>query len=702
MSSKTERELLVNNDPGWVRTHCARMDHGGCTLLVRVKDNKILSVKGDPDGFLNKGYICAKGIASPDRLTHPDRLRYPLKRAGKRGEGKWERISWKNALSEIAENFKEIKEKHGAKGVAFGAGTPKGLEHFVLIRLANIFGSPNVVAPQDVCHGPREITGVHTCGFYPVADLHHPSKLILLWGSNITSTNEEGEICSMLLKQIKNGTDLIVVDPRKIDLANKAKNWLQLRPGTDHALALGLLHVIIDETLYDSGFVEKWTYGFDDLADHVRKYTPEKVSEITWVPPDLIRETARLYAQSKPAVIQWGNPIEHNIHAFDIIRALICLMAVTGNLDVPGGNVHAKDPNIMGLGPFVRADLIPDKRKEMIGAYHGVIPRLMTVPAAFLRKAVLEETPYPVKGFYSMCANPLLSHADSRQTYDAFMNLDFIAVADLIMTPTAAIADIVLPAASQFEIDDIGHYGLGHGFILARPKIVDPPEECWPDMKILNELGKLISPEEYWYEDYHQFLEDVVSPSGLTYSQFVERGYLKGPERFKAYEEKGFRTATGKVEIRLSRAEKFNLSPLPQFQGLPEEDDPGYPLVLTGSKSQYYLHSSYRWIKKLREKRPDPKAEIHPDTALQYGIKQGDSVIIETRFGAITQIAHVTDIVDKRVVSASHGWWFPEAKPEGLYEWATSNFNILTSATKIGREFGTPNLKGIGCRIRRK
>ncbi|MBE9547700.1 MAG: molybdopterin-dependent oxidoreductase, partial [Proteobacteria bacterium] len=506
------------DDTRIVKTHCARMDHGGCALIVEAKDNKIVSVKGDPDGFLNKGYICAKGIASPDRLTHPDRLKYPLKRVGKRGEGKWERISWEEALNYTAENLNKIKEKYGAKGVAFGVGMPKGLEHFVLIRLANLFGSPNVIASQDVCHAPREITGVHTCGFYPVADFHHPSKLAILWGSNITSTNEEGEICSMLLEQLKQGTELIVVDPRKIDLVNKSRKWLQLRPGTDNALALGLLNVVIEESLYDKDFVERWTYGFEDLAEHVKQYTPDKVSAITWVPADLIRKTARLYATSKPAVIQWGNPIEHNIHAFDTIRALICLMAITGNLNIAGGNVAAYDPKIMGLGPFVRADLIPDKRKEMISAHHRVIPRLMTIAPTFFKKAILEGVPYPVKGFYAMCSNAMLSYADSRQTYEAFMNLDFIAVADLFMTSTAAMADIVLPVASQFEINDIGHYGIGHGYILARPKVVDPPEECWPDMKIMNELGKLVSPAEHWHDDYEEFLEDLVKPAGLTYS----------------------------------------------------------------------------------------------------------------------------------------------------------------------------------------
>jgi anaerobic selenocysteine-containing dehydrogenase len=685
----------------WVKTHCARMDHGGCALLVGVKDNQIVKVKGDPDGFLNRGYICPKGIASPDRLNHPDRLKHPLKRIGTRGEGKWEKITWEEALAYTADNLNRIKDEYGAKSVAFGVGMPKGLEHFVLIRLANLFGSPNVIASQDVCHAPREITGVHTCGFYPVADFHHKSKLVILWASNITSTNEEGEICRLLLDQIKDGTELVIIDPREIDLTSKASKWLQIRPGTDSALALGFLNVIIEESLYDKDFVEKWTHGFADLADHVRQYTPEKVAEITWIPVDLIRETARAYATTKPAVIQWGNPLEHTIYTFDAIRALICLMAITGNLDIAGGNVAAHDPKIMGLGAFVRADLIPTKRKEMISAHHGIIPRLMTIAPSFFKQAILEEDPYPVKAFYSMCSNAMLSYADSRQTYEAFMKLDFIAVADLFMTPTAAMADIVLPVASQFEMNDIGHYGLGHGYILARPKVVEPPEGCWPDMKIMNELGKRISPSEFWHDDFEEFLEDLVKPAGLIYSQFVEKGYLKGPDRFKLYEEKGFRTPTGKVELRLSTAEKFKLKPLPEYCGLPVEDDADYPLILTSSKSRYYLHSSYRWIEKLRKMRPQPLVEMHPDTAKQYGISDGDAVVIETKHGQIMQFAKFNDSLDRRVLNADHGWWYPEGAPETQFEWQKSNFNMLTSTKKLGKEYGTPNLKALGCRIRR-
>jgi anaerobic selenocysteine-containing dehydrogenase len=692
----------MEDDIRWVKTHCGRMDHGGCSLIVGVKNNKIVKVKGDPDGFLNAGYVCAKGIASPERLNHPKRLKNPLKRIGDRGAGKWQKISWNEAIAEICKNFNRIKETYGAKGVAFCQGMPKGLELFVLTRLANTFGSPNVVGVQDVCHAPREITGMHTCGFYPVADFHHPSKAVILWGSNITSTNEEGAICSMLLKQLKNGTELIAIDPRKTELAKRAKYWLQIRPGTDNALALAFLNVIINEKIYDAEFVQNWTFGFEELSDHIQQFPPEKMSEVTWISPDLIRKAARFYAHSRPAAIQWGNPIEQTVNNFDAARAIVCLMAICGNLDVAGGNIKAAGPKTTPFGNFVRANLVPSKRKEMIPAYHQTSPKLMTVPPGLFRKAVLEEFPYAVKAAYMHGTNPLVTYADSRLTFEAFNKLDFIAIADIFMTPSASMADIVLPAATHFEFNDIGHYGLGHGYILARPKVVDPPGECWPDIKILNELGKALTSDEYWYDDYEKLLDEVLEPSGLSYPQFVARGYLKGSEQFKKYLPSGFKTPSGKVELALSQAEKLKLSALPQFSGLPEKDHKDFPLVLTSAKSRFYLHSSYRWLKELREKRKHPTAQIHPETAEKLGIKDGDAVIIETCEGEITQTAQVTDAIHPKVINASYGWWFPEAEPESQHDWKTANFNMLTSMETLGKEFGTPNLKGIGCRIRRK
>lgn len=701
MKADPDTGKAAENGLRWVKTHCARMDHGGCALLAGVKGNRIVRIKGDPQGYLNRGYLCPKALASPDRLSHPDRLRHPLKRVGPRGSGRWEKISWETAIQTVADNLGRIRAEDGARAVAFCQGMPKGLEHFVLIRLANIFGSPNLVACQDVCHAPREIGGGHTCGFYPIADFHHKSDLVVLWGSNVTDTNEEGEICSLLLDQVRQGTRLMVVDPARTRLAERADYFLQIRPGTDNALALAFLNVILAEQRHDTEFVDQWTTGFDELARQVRQYTPEKMAGVTGVPAELIRDSALAYAGARPAAVQWGNPIEQNINTFDTVRALVCLMAVCGNLDVPGGNIQANEPKIQGLGKFVRADLIPDKRKQMLHAHHQTIPRLMTVPPAYFRQAVLDAVPYAVRGAYMQCTNPLLGYADSRQTFDALMKLDFLAVTDIFMTPTAALADIVLPAATHFEFNDIGHYGLGHGYILARPKVVDPPADCWPDMKILNELGRAMTGPELWPENHETFLADLLAPAGLTYAEFVEKGYLKGPERFRKYQSAGFRTPTGKVELMLSTAEKFGLPALPAFNGPPEPPDADYPLVLTGAKDPRYLHSSYRWIERLRRKSPRPEIRLHPETAAAYGINSDDAVRIETSAGAITQHARLTDRVQPGVVYAAYGWWFPEGPPETQYDWQQANFNMLTATRVLGKEFGTPNLKGIGCRIQK-
>lgn len=692
----------MNNTIRWLKTHCGRMDHGGCALLVGVKDNQIVNIKGDPDGFLNRGYICSKGLASPERLNHSQRLRKPLKRTGKRGSGKWQSISWQQALRIISDQFIKIKQKFGARSVVFGQGMPKGLEHFVLIRLANLFGSPNVVAVQDVCHAPREVSGLHTCGFYPVVDFDHASQLILLWGSNPMATNEEGAICRLVLDKLKAGSRLVVIDPKETELAEQADLWLPIRPGADSALALAMLHVIIEEKLYDNDFVSNWTHGFHDLAQQIKTYSPEKMAVHTWLSPEQIRQCARQYAAAQPAAIHWGNPLEQTNNTFHTVRAILCLMALCGNLDIAGGNVQAAEPQILGLGSFVRADLIPNKRFEMIHAHHNTIPKMMTVPPAYLRSAILKEIPYPVKGAFFQGANPLLGYADSRQTDAALQKLDFLVVSDIVMTPTAALADIVLPAATHFEFNDIGHYGLGHGYILARPRVVSPPPECWPDMKILNELGKLISPGRYWFDNYEDLLELVLKPSGLSFDQFAHQGYLKGEQQYQKYLSSDFNTATGKVELVLSQAEKFNLPALPRFDGFANEPDSDYPLVLTSAKSPYYLHSSYRWLASLKKYRPRPVAEIHSATAAKYNIDSKDQIIIETKYGQISQQVHLTDRVRQGVVFADYGWWEGVQDQGCFFDWQSANYNMLTSTDLLGQEFGTPNLKGIPCRISKK
>ncbi|MFO7930013.1 MAG: molybdopterin-dependent oxidoreductase, partial [Desulfosalsimonas sp.] len=452
-----------------VFTHCGRMDHGGCRLEVEVTDGSITSVKGDRSGYLNAGYSCAKGRALAEINKNPHRLKNPLIRKKDRGSDQWRTSSWQEALDYVAAGLDRVRQRDGARSAAFCQGMPKGLEHFALIRLANTFGSPNVVALQDVCHAPRELTGRQMCGFYPVPDVHSKTDLVVLWGSNSRATNEEGTINSKITERIRQGAGLMVIDPRKTGTAKRADFHLPILPGTDCALALAFLHVIIKEELFDKEFVKNRTSGFEELKDHVNELSPQWAGQITGVDADLIASAARAYAGANPACTAWGNAIEHTPDTFDTVRCLVSLMAICGNLDTPGGNIKAAEPALMPAGKFVRADLLPDKRSQYLNAYHGTSPKLMTVPPAFFRKAVIEETPYPVRAAYMQCTNPMLSYPDTEMTRRALAGLEFLAVADIVMTPTAAMADVVLPAACQCEFDDIGHYGLGHGIVLARP-----------------------------------------------------------------------------------------------------------------------------------------------------------------------------------------------------------------------------------------
>ncbi|MFW6052727.1 MAG: molybdopterin-containing oxidoreductase family protein [Desulfosalsimonas sp.] len=675
------------------------MDHGGCRLKVSVKDGRITSITGDRQGYLNTGYSCAKGRALAEVHESPHRLRNPLIRAGERGKDQWRQASWEEALDTVADGLDRIRKRDGAESVAFCQGMPKGLEHFALIRLANTFGSPNVVAVQDVCHAPRELTGRHVCGFYPVADMHSKSELVVLWGSNTRATNEEGIISSRILEKIENGAALMVIDPRETGLAGRAQYHLRLRPGTDCALALAFLHVIINENLYDKSFVQEWTLGFEEMADHVRSFNPGWAANITGVDAELITKAARAYAGANPACTAWGNAVEQTPEAFDTIRCLLSLMAICDNLDVPGGNIRAAEPRLMPPGKFVRADLVPEKHIQYLNAYYGTSSKLMTVPPTFFRRAVIEETPYPVRAAYMQCTNPMLSYADSRRTREALLKLEFLAVSDVVMSPTAALADVVLPAASQFEFDDIGHYGLGHGIILARPKIVDPPEQCRPDMAIINDLGRRLAGPELWFESYGQILETLLAPSGLDWHSFAEKGFLKGEKTWREYESKGFSTPSGKVELTLTDAEKLGTSALPQYRESSQKPDRDFPLLLTSAKSPNYLHSSYRWVEGLRNREPHPTVQIHPETAQTLGIKDGREVTIETKHGAIIQLAEITPKIRPDVVCASHGWWFPEKGALCEESWLRSNLNAVTSSEERGKQFGTPRLRGIPCRL---
>ena len=292
-----------------------RSCHGGCGVLLHVRDGVLEKVEGDRESPLNHGRLCPIGTVTTDLVYHPDRLKYPLRRKGKRRSGEWERISWDDALDEISQRLLAIREQHGPEAIALGTGT--GRHHIRWVsRFGHALGTPNWCEPGFAqCFHPRVNTSILTFGDFPVSDYTGdvPPACILFWGHNPVLSGPDGETRFNVMEALAHNPRTIVVDPRRTALAEKADLWLQIRPGADDALALAMLNVVIGEKLYDEPFVTQWTHGFAELAAHVKKFTPEWAEPITWVAADKIRAAARLFASTKPALAGLG--LRHRAHA---------------------------------------------------------------------------------------------------------------------------------------------------------------------------------------------------------------------------------------------------------------------------------------------------------------------------------------------------------------------------------------------------
>ena len=674
-----------------------------CGVLVHLAKGKVIKIEGDPNSRASKGALCPKGAASLEYLYHPDRLKSPLKRVGKRGEGKWQKISWVEALDIVASEFAKARDNYGPESVAFFKGAYKGLMDRCLRRFTNVFGSPNIVWVGHVCMVPRRLGSIITCGCTTVPDYDFPTNCIVIWGANLPETRLAEYL--PIRQALDKGARLIVIDPRKTLQAEEADLWVQVRPGSDLALALGMIHVIVNEGLYDKTFVDNWTIGFDKLQDHIKDYSPEKMEEITWIEAGRIREVARFYATHKPAYILIGNSVEHNINSFQTIRAISILKAITGNINIPGGDVNWSLVDLFALGEITLEDEMPaGNREKRVDAGLSLLPMIPDVVPQSVIKAILEEDPYPIRAAYFQGVNPLLVFNNSKKIYRAMEKLDFVAVADMFMTPTAALSDIVLPVASYLEFDSIVVSPYFPGIQLQQ-KVTEIPD-CWPDCKILNELAKKMGLDRYFWDDEEQLLNDILKPAGLTFEEFRKTGLIMGTKQYRKYEVAGFETPSGKIELYSSRLKEWGFDPLPTYYELPETpySDPDlakqYPLIFTSWKTAAFRHSGGRQITSLRGTHQDPVIHIHPDTAGTRGVKDGDWVYIETKRGRIRQKATLTTKIDPRVVGIDWAWWFPEKGPSGSFGWTESNINTLTDGEPpYNREMATPNLRGILCEV---
>lgn len=699
-----------------------------CGVLVHVKDGKAVKLEGDPDHPYNRGFMCPKGLSTLKTVYHPQRVIYPLKRDGDRGEGRWRRVPWDEALGDIGQRLLKVREKYGPESILYSFGTypaKNGIQGWV--GLLGALDSPGTFVPNcHYCFTPHIIGNTLTAGLVYNCEVGYPdfneSKLVVLWGSNFTSSFPA--IGKQLLEAHQQGTKLLVINPRFTELAARADMWLQPRPATDAALALGMINIICREGLYDKEFVAKWCLGFDALLERASEYTPQRVADITWIPEKKIIEAARLYGTHKPSHLHTHNGTTYASNVLQTSRAIAMLPALTGNLDVNGGNVFAAGnyPPVMtylSLRQLLRPS--PEAEDRQLGIKE--FPLLAGSKSLrgyshppMVYKTMLTGEPYPIKAFINT-TNNVVSFEDSRGVAAALRQLDLMVNMDFFITPTAELADYILPPATWLEREDVVDSFSYRYYVCARPRVIEPVGECRDEDQMAFDLLKKMGLKYPVPVDSNRSLLDFqLKETGMDFEEFSKKGRLYGRIIERKYEtgvirkdgKPGFNTPSGKVEFYSERLKELGEDPLP-YHKEPHESYIStpkiareYPLIIiAGSRHIASCNSAGRNIPWLRELLPYPFIDIHPDTAGELGIEEGDWVWIETPRGRgrVRQKAHLTYGIHPKVIHAQSLWWYPE-EADREKRWYEPNINTVMSwDAPYDPVCGSTLLKGGLCKI---
>jgi anaerobic selenocysteine-containing dehydrogenase len=674
----------------------------GCDALVHVKDGVVVKVEGDTSSEVTKGTLCAKGLASKEILYHRERLLYPMKRLGARGEGKWQRITWDEAFDTIVHHLRSIEERYGSESILLATGTNRGWVRY-FTRFANAYGKQWIGPGIAQCFYPRISGQMLVLGTNAMENPdYHTTRCMIIWGCNPTNTWPVKGLGMM--EAWCRGARMIAIDPFFSEAVSKAHLWLQLRPGTDAVLALGMLHVIINEGLYDKEFVEQWCFGFKELKERVQPFTPEKVEEVTWVPKNKMKEAARIYATTKPASITQCLSIDQNADTISTSRSIAMLTAITGNIDVPGGNLITMLTKMSPISDETgRKWLSKEHHEKRLG--RAQYPLLageasMIGPSAHnytVWKTMLTGQPYPVKAVYCHGSNMVRTYANTKMVTDALMKLDFFVVADLFPTETTAIADVVLPAASWMERSAVTRSeqtSINH--LHLQQKVIQLGE-CRSDLSILNELAQRLGFADRMFPSEEAYFDFLLQPSGLTFEELKQRGVVSFPHVFRKYESEGFHTPSRKVQLYDERLISLGYDPLPTYRE-PDESPVSskelakeYPLIITtGGRVPVFRHTELRNIPILREIVPELEAIINPKTARALGIDDGDTVIVESPRGSMEAKVRITEGIDPRVIQVPSHW-------PGI-----NNVNLLMDNEKCAPMIGSAQLRCQLCRVRKK
>ena len=681
----------MSKTTGEVLTDCTLCYHS-CGTIVTVEDGKAVKVQGLKSHPLNKGRLCPKGEAMLENVYSPGRLMHPLKK----GNGGWQQVSWDQALTEIAEKLLRLRDEFGPAvlGVFCGSIGVENLEMAGLTqRFKAAFGSPNFFSVESICYRMRIRTRQITFGKYPTEELD--SNLYILWGHNPDESDFPLRLA--LEENLKKGAKLVVIDPKRIPLSDRADMYLRIRPGTDGAMALAMINVIINERLHDTEFIETYTTGFDKLEKHIQRFTPEWAEQITWVAAEDIRRLARLFAKTRGAGIYQGTCTQdQTANGTQNSRAFSILQIITGNINNPGGWVISPRLPLGNVGMNVEGEPLGAEQYPLFYEVWGRKSPYGVVTC------VPESIPERIKAFLVSGGNPLVSMADSNAFREAFKRLDLLVVHDLFMTETGEAAHYVLPACSHLEKWGVAYtYNVCHclPYLMLRKKAIDPLGECWSEWRFFTELAdKLGMGDKFPWKTEQELIAYELEPTGLTMAELQyekpEGAYYQ--QKQYGMKEGRFSTPTKKIEIYSEALELIGFDPLPTY--LEPERSPvsspellkEYPLILsTGNRNMYYTHGQFRGIESLREKNPEPYTEMGTETAGRYGIGTGDEIFVETNRGRVRMKARVDGRVAEGVVLVPHGWS------------GEANANLLTDTQCREPIMGYPEVKSLLCRVRK-
>ncbi len=611
-----------------------------CGLIARVDEFGVVQkLDPNPKFLKSRGMLCARGNAGIRQLYDPDRLKYPLLRKGNRGEGRWQRLSWDQALDLAAEKFRQIAKKYTRCGVLFMAGSD--LQSKFVHRFAEVFGSYNVISHESNCLLSRNRAFLDTFGEVPVPDLLN-CKYVIMAGANRFEALVTPDSID-LMTAMKRGAKLIALDPRFTKTAALASEWYPIKPGTDMAFFLAVSHVIVAEKLYDPVFIAEKTFGFEQLAKHVQPYTPEWAEKECEIPARDIRRIARELAAAAPAAMVYpGRRTSDYENSTQIRRSFAIVNALLGNWDRPGGLTAAR--KIALKSPSYEAPFYDDNPETRIDT--GRSSMMFEEEGSFkhARDAVIEGKPYPVKGWFTYKTNPMQTGANRKKTIQMINTLDFMVTVDIAMSDTAWMADLVLPAPSYLErLDPVAPLqgSSACACMITRDPVVPAMYESRPVFWILSELAKRLELGKYFnftLADYRKAqLKDLPDAMGILKRDGV---YYNPGKLYGVYEGKRFKTLSKKIELFNKRYPAKGIDPMPIYR--PPQQVPESQFRIVVGRNAYITQGSSTNNVLLQELVPENALWIHPKPAGRMGIKQGDRVEVKSTVGKGILKAHVT------------------------------------------------------------